>query len=400
MYSQLYFDYNATTPCAKEVVDAMLPYFYEDFGNPSSSHHPYGWLAKNAVEEATMAIAKNLGISSDSLVFTSGSTESINMVIKGVGKKMRDRGKHIITTKAEHKAVLDACAFLEKEGFEVSYLDVDEDGLLPMAQLKKALRPDTILVSILFANNETGVVQPLKEIAKLTHTNGSLLFSDTTQALGKVPLKEVLELVDFACFSAHKVYGPKGIGLVYIKENEDYNGLPSFIQGGGQQKGQRGGTINTPLIVGFAEAIQMANENLESEIQRLQDLRRQLEEGLLAIKLSVSNSRTTERLPNTVNISFPFVDGASLLTALGNRIAVSNGSACNSASVAPSHVLLAMGVERSLAYASLRLSIGRYTTQSDIVKAIDIVEREVAKQREHNILWDRYCIADSQKQSG
>ena len=395
MYSQLYFDYNSTTPCIREVVDAMLPYFDKDFGNPSSNHHPYGWMAKSAVEEATGQIAKVLGIAASDLIFTSGSTESINMVIKGVARKMGQRGKHIITTKTEHKAVLDTCSFLEGEGYEVTYLDVEADGLLPLAQLKKTLRPDTILVCALFANNETGVIQPLEEISELTHANGSLLFSDTTQALGKVPLTEVLELVDFACFSAHKVYGPKGIGLVYIKENDAYDTLPSFIQGGGQQKGQRGGTINTPLIVGFAKAIQMAHENLESEIQRLQDLRNQLEEGLLAVRLSVSNSRTPQRLPNTVNISFPFVDGATLLTALGNRIAVSNGSACNSASVEPSHVLLAMGVEKSLAYASLRLSIGRYTTQSDIVNAIDIVGSEVARQRESNILWERFCRAES-----
>ncbi len=399
MYSQLYFDHNATTPCIKEVVDAMIPYFYEDFGNPSSSHHPYGWLAKNAVEEATLTIANTLGVAANSLVYTSGATESINMVVKGVAKKMRNKGKHIITTKAEHKAVLDTCAFLKEEGYEITYLEVGSNGLLSLVQLQKALRPDTILVSILFANNETGVIQPLEEIAAMTHANGSLLFSDTTQALGKLPLTEVLKLVDFACFSGHKVYGPKGIGLVYIKENENHDRLPSFIQGGGQQKGQRGGTINTPLIVGIAKAIQMAHENLEMERQRLEDLRDQLEEGLLAIKLSVSNSRTPQRLPNTVNISFPFVDGATLLAALGNRIAVSNGSACNSASVEPSHVLLAMGVQRSLAYASLRLSIGRNTTQSDIEKAIDIVEKEVAKQRENNILWERYCSIGSQEPS-
>ncbi|MFS4492349.1 cysteine desulfurase family protein [Maribacter sp. 2308TA10-17] len=389
MYSQLYFDYNATTPCSQEVVDAMLPHFHEDFGNPSSSHHPYGWLAKSAVEDATLSIAKNLGVSPSSLVYTSGSTESINMVLKGVARKMQSKGKHIITTKAEHKAVLDTCTFLEEDGFEISYLDVDSDGLISLESLNKTLRPDTILVSILYANNETGIIQPLDEIAKLTHENGSLLFSDTTQALGKVEMTEVLNQVDFACFSAHKVYGPKGIGLVYIKDNEDGDSLPSFIQGGGQQKRQRGGTINTPLIVGFAKAIELAFTNLGTEKKRLENLRNQLEAGLLEIEMAVSNSVNSERLPNTVHISFPFVDGANLLTALSRQIAISNGSACNSASVEPSHVLTAMGIERSLAYASLRLSIGRYTTEKDIKNAVEIITKEVAKQREANILWER-----------
>lgn len=389
MYSQLYFDYNATTPCAKKVVDSMLPHFHQDFGNPSSSHHPYGWLAKSSVEDATVIIAKNLGVAVNSLIYTSGATESINMILKGVARKMQSKGNHIVTTKSEHKAVLDTCAFLEEDGFEISYLDVDSDGLISLESLNKTLRLDTILVSILYANNETGIIQPLEAIAKLTQENGSLLFSDTTQALGKVDLTEVLSLVDFACFSAHKVYGPKGIGLVYIKDNENRETLPSFIQGGGQQKSQRGGTINTPLIVGFATAIELAYKNLDTEAQRLENLRDTLEVGLLEIELAISNNINTQRLPNTLHISFPYVDGANLLTALSRQIAISNGSACNSASVEPSHVLTAMGIERNLAYASLRLSIGRYTTESDIKKAIEIVTEEVGKQRDSNILWER-----------
>lgn len=388
MYSQLYFDYNATTPCAKEVVEAMLPYFHNDFGN-ASSNHPYGWLAKSAVEEATLEIAKILGVPANDLIYTSGSTESINMVLKGVAIKMRAKGNHIITSKVEHKAVLDTCEFLEEEGFEITYLDVDSKGLIRIPQFKKALRPDTILISILYANNETGTIQPLGEIAKLAQANGTFLFSDTTQALGKIGLDKVLKLVDFACFSGHKVYGPKGIGIVYIRNNDDYDMLPSFIQGGGQQKGQRGGTINTPGIVGIAKAIKLVQENLGEEILRIQALRDQLEEGLLAIEMSVSNSKTALRLPNTAHISFEYVDGANLLSALSKHIAVSNGSACNSSSEEPSHVLMAMGVERSLAYASLRLSIGRYTTQDDIEKAIKIVTHEISKQRENNILWER-----------
>ncbi len=389
MYSQLYFDYNSTTPCRQEVIDAMLTYFNQDFGNPSSSHHPYGWLAKSAVEDATNSIAENLGIAAGSIVYTSGSTEGINMILKGIARKMQHQGKHIITTKAEHKAVLDTCAFLEEDGFEISYLDVNSEGLISLESLSETLRPDTILVSILYANNETGNIQPLDEIAKVTHENGSLLFSDTTQALGKLDVTTILSQVDFACFSAHKVYGPKGIGFVYIRNNENGDAVPSLIQGGGQQKRQRGGTINTPLIVGMAKAIELASVKLEEETFRLTVLRNQLEAGLLKIEMAISNNKTTLKLPNTVHISFPYVDGANLLSALSRQIAVSNGSACNSASVEPSHVLAAMGVERSLAYASLRLSIGKYTTDGDIEKAIEIVTNEVYRQREANILWER-----------
>lgn len=389
MHTRLYFDYNATTPCAPEVVEAMLPYFQDTFGNPSSNHHPFGWLAKSAVEEATASIAQQLGTSPKDLIFTSGSTESINMVLKGVARKMRSKGKHIITTQVEHKAVLDTCAFLAADGYEVTYLEVDAQGLISLEALKEALRPDTILVSILYANNETGILQPLNEISEIVHTQGSLLFSDTTQALGKVPVQKVLTQVDFACFSGHKVYGPKGIGLVYVKDNEDGRTLPSLIQGGGQQRGQRGGTINTPLIIGLAKAIEMAQAVRDDEAQRLRKLRDRLEEGLLQIEMAVSNTSNVERLPNTAHISFPYVDGSTLLTALSHQIAVSNGSACNSASVEPSHVLLAMGVDRSLAYASLRLSLGKHTSEEEVEKAIEIISQEVAKQRESNILWER-----------
>jgi cysteine desulfurase len=389
VYPQLYFDYNATTPCADEVLETMLPFFKEHFGNPSSSHHPYGWLAKSAVEDAAAQIAESLAVSPADLIFTSGATESINTILKGVCRNKRSDRNHIITSKAEHKAVLDTCAFLEAEGFRVTYLDVDAKGLILTDQLRHALRPETILVALMAANNETGVIQPLDEISSLVRGNGSLLFSDTTQALGKLDLKPVLNLVDYACFSGHKAYGPKGIGLVYSNGNRGNEALPSFIQGGGQQRSQRGGTINTPLIVGLARAIQFACHNLEEEMQRIRTLRDRLDEGLIAIELAVSNNRSGLRLPNTSHFSFPFVDGANLLNVLSRKIAVSNGSACNSASVEPSHVLLAMGMERSLAYASLRLSLGRYTTEDDIDKAIEIISEAVSTERERNILWER-----------
>lgn len=384
----LYFDYNATTPCSREVVDAMLPYFGERFGNPSSSHS-HGWLARTAVEDAAYEIGDLLGVSPDDLVFTSGSTESINTIIKGLARKKGTGGGHILTTKAEHKAVLDTCASLEEDGIEVTYLDVGPDGLVEVEAFRKALRPDTFLAAVMFANNETGIIQPLDEIAALARANGTLLFSDTTQALGKVSLEGVLDQVDFACFSGHKVYGPKGIGLTYIKNNADRSVLPALIHGGGQQKGQRGGTINTPLIAGLARAIHLSAEHLEEDQKRIQALRDRLEEGLLRIELSVSNNRAGRRLPNTAHISFPYVDGAGLLTALSGKMAVSNGSACNSASVEPSHVLLAMGIDRTLAYASLRLSLGRFTTVQDVDKAIEVIAETVSRLRENNILWER-----------
>ena len=389
MYSQLYFDNNATTACDKRVVEAMLPYFNQDFGNPSSSHHPYGWMAKNAIEDAGNLIASTLKISEKDIIYTSGATESINMILKGVCHQRSKDGNHIITSKAEHKAVLDTCQVLESEGFEITYLDVDEHGQIDADIFKKALRKETILAAIMYANNETGVVQPLKEIGALTEANNILLFSDTTQALGKVSLDEIFEVVDFACFSAHKVYGPKGVGMVYIRDNENSSNVSSFIQGGGQQRGMRGGTLNTPGIVGLSKAIALSYENFEEETQRIQNLRDQLENGLLQIELAVSNGTISERLPNTANISFKYVDGDTLLRSLSHRIAVSNGSACNSAAVAPSHVLTAMGIESSLAQASLRFSLGRYTTQNDVEQAIEIVSDEIGKQRMNNILWER-----------
>ena len=389
MYSQLYFDYNATTPCDTEVLKAMLPYFREHFGNPSSSHHPYGWLARSAVEDARKEIAEALKTSADSLVFTSGATESINTILRGIAGKSRKGRNHILTTKAEHKAVLDTCAALQAEGVEVTYLDVDPKGLIRIEEFSKALKPETALVAVLYANNETGVIQPLEEIAALSADNGSLLFSDTTQALGKVPLEPVLGLVDYACFSGHKVYGPKGIGLIFSNLEKGAPELPGLIRGGGQQKGQRGGTLNTPLIVGLARAISIGVHTLPQEEQRLKSLRDRLDQGLMKIELAISNNQSVERLPNTSHFSFPYVDGTNLLNALSTKIAVSNGSACNSASVEPSHVLMAMGIERSLAYASLRLSVGRYTREEDIDRAIEVISEAVTRERESNILWER-----------
>ncbi len=383
----IYLDHNATTPCHPEVVSTMLPYFTDTFGNPSSEHHSYGWLTRDVIQMASEEIAQTLKIATKEIIYTSGATESINMVLKGVYAMLKTKGNHIITCKTEHKAVLDTCKFLEKEGAIVTYLDVLPDGRIDLDQLSQSLNSKTILVAIMYANNETGIIQPIEAIAQLVQEQECLFFSDATQALGKIALDDFFEHVDFACFSGHKIYGPKGIGFTYIKEK--YHSLfPSFIQGGGQQRGMRGGTYNTPGIIGMAKAITLANEELPHINRKIQELRDRLEKELLAISHTFSNSTTPFRLPGTINLSFAYVDGENLLRALGTRIAVSNGSACNSAAVEPSHVLLAMGIDRSLAYASLRIGIGRTTTTEEIDLALALITKEVSKLREANILWE------------
>ncbi len=393
MENKLYLDYNATTPCDPLVIDAMLPYFIENFGNPSSIHHPFGWIAKEALDISTQKIAQTLNIDPETIIYTSGATEGINMVLKSFCQKFKPGGNHIITYKTEHKAVLDVCKFMEAyEDVSVTYLDVDASGLVNLEQLKAALRPETILVAIMYANNETGVVQPLKEIANIIANRNIFLFSDATQALGKIDLKDVFETVDFACFSAHKVYGPKGMGMVYCKNGPASPVLQSFIQGGGQQKGWRGGTINTPGVVGFSKAIELSYQNLDEEVNRLTRLRDTLEAGLLSIEMSYSNGASAPRLPNTANISFAYVNGAHLLRALSKDMAVSNGSACNAVSENPSHVLTAMHIVPELASSSLRFSLGKHSTDTGIKKTIEIVRNQVNLLRESNILWERRKI--------
>lgn len=390
MGKKIYLDYNATTPCDPLVVDAMLPYLNESFGNTSSIHHSFGWIAKEALDEATQNIASALNIDKEGIIYTSGSTEGLNMVLKSFCQKYKPGGSHIITCKTEHKAVLDVCRFMEAyEGVSVTYLDVDTSGIVNMEQLKAAIRPETILVSIMHANNETGVIQPLKEISQIIANQNIFLFSDATQSLGKLDLEVLFDTVDFACFSAHKVYGPKGIGMVYCKNQTPKNKLRSLIQGGGQQKGLRGGTINAPAVMGFARSIELCQQNLTDENIRLTHLRDLLEKGLLEIEMTYSNGISAPRLSNTCNISFSYVDGAGLLRALSKDIAVSNGSACNAASGRPSHVLSAMNIPAELAFSSLRFSLGKYTDEKDVRKAIEIVRKEVTLVRENNILWER-----------
>ncbi len=390
MENRIYLDYNATTPCDPEVVEAMLPYFSANFGNPSSAHHAYGWLAREIVTESTEVIGRNLGVDPSDLIFTSGATESINMVLKSLEQRSGSAAKHIITSSTEHKAVLDVCAHLERQGrARVTYLEVDSAGIVDLGQLEAAICPETVLVAIMHSNNETGVIHPLDRIRGIIEGKGIALFSDATQSLGKVSLGPVLDSVDYACFSAHKLYGPKGIGLLYVRNRERDTFLKTLIHGGGQQKKMRGGTLNTPLIAGFAKAVELSCASLNEEEARLRVLRDRLEAGLMAIEHSSVNGGAVPRLPNTLNVSFAYVEGFRLLSALSKHMAVSNGSACNSANENPSHVLTAMGLDPDLAFSSIRFSLGRHNSEADIDQTIKILNELVAKQRAENILWER-----------
>ncbi len=383
----IYLDYNATTPCDPEVLDRMTPYFTSDFANPSSEHAP-GWMAREAITKSTIQTARILGIDPSEITYTSGATESINMVLKSLFFSDSRKGNQMVTAKTEHKAILDTCQWLVRQGATITYLDVDAQGLIKLEQLEAVLTKDTFLVSIMLANNETGTIQPMERISEICANHGVPLFSDATQAPGKIDLTNFFSQVDFACFSAHKFYGPKGIGFTYCNKNSKIK-LDSFIQGGGQQNGMRGGTLNTPMIIGLAEALKYSMEDFKNLYNRMSALRDRLESGLLAIEDAYLNSSAEERLPNTTNIAFDYVDGEKLLRALSTKIAVSNGSACNSASVDPSHVLTAMGIRPGLAFASLRIGVGRYTTEKDIDMAVALIRDEVDILRQENILWER-----------
>jgi cysteine desulfurase len=386
MKNSIYLDYNATTPCDKEVVEAMLPYFSDTFGNASSQHHAFGWLASDALEQSAHSLSKVLGVLPNELVFTSGATESCNTVIKGVFEAALPHKNHIITTQTEHKAVLDVCKQLEKNGAKVTYLEVDDQGVISLDALQKAITEQTALVCIMWANNETGVLQPLASISAICKEKGVLLFSDATQVLGKIKLDSFFNWVDFACFSAHKIYGPKGVGLLFSKKSA-HSQWGSFIQGGGQQRKRRGGTYNIPGIVGLAKAIALNLKKQEETSQRLEAFRNEIENKLIQLEGVQVNGGLADRLPNTLNVSIAYVDGEQLLNVLGQEIAVSNGSACNSAAVHPSHVLTAMGVESSLAMASLRISLGKFNTPTEIEQAVEKIIQCVSNLRAKNILW-------------
>ncbi|MEM7761359.1 MAG: aminotransferase class V-fold PLP-dependent enzyme [Cyanobacteria bacterium P01_A01_bin.40] len=362
----IYLDAHATTPMDQRVLEAMLPYFTESFGNPSTNTHVYGWEASAAVKNARAAIAEIINATPEEIVFTSGATEANNLAIKGVAEAYFNQGKHIITVATEHRAVLDPCIYLETLGFEIAYLPVKSDGILDLKQLEAAIKPETILVSVMAANNEIGVLQPLAEIGEICHSHGVLFHTDAAQAIAKIPLDVAAMNIDLMSLTAHKVYGPKGIGALYVRRRNPRVKLASQIQGGGQEKGRRSGTLYTPQIVGFAKALQIGIGVMATESEQLMKLKQQLWSMLEPLPGIYLNGNFTQRLPGNLNISIEGVNGSALLLGLQSIVAVSSGSACSSESTAPSHVLTALGRDEKLAHASLRFGIGRFNTPEEI----------------------------------
>lgn len=366
MSRPIYLDCHATTPVDEKVLEAMLPYFTQHFGNPSSVSHAYGWEAEAAVKKARTTIAEAIGAIPEEIVFTSGATEANNLAIKGVAEAYFSKGRHIITVQTEHRAVLDPCTYLETLGFEVTFLPVQGNGLLNLDELEKAIRPDTILVSVMMANNEIGVIQPIAEIGEICRQHEVLFHSDAAQAIAKLPLDVQLMKVDLLSLTAHKVYGPKGVGALYVRRRNPRVRLAAQIQGGGQERNLRSGTLYTPQIVGFAKAVELGLAQMESESIRLFKLREQLWESLRQLSGIYLNGHPTQRLPGNLNVSVEGVNGSALLLGLSSTAAVSSGSACSSTSTAPSHVLMALGHSETLASASIRFGIGRYNTETEI----------------------------------
>lgn len=369
----IYIDCHATTPVDERVLEVMLPYFTEKFGNAASITHAYGWEAEAAVKQAREAIAQAINATPEEIVFTSGATESNNLAIKGVAEAYFSKGKHIITVQTEHNAVLDPCRYLETLGFEVTYLPVQADGLIDLEQLEAAFRPDTILVSVMTANNEIGVVQPIPEIGQRCRDRQVLFHTDAAQAIGKIPLDVEAQNVDLMSLTAHKIYGPKGIGALYVRRRDPRVQLAPQMHGGGHERGMRSGTLYVPQIVGFAKAIALGLEEREVENARLTKLRDRLWYQLLTIGGVHMNGHPTQRLPGNLNVCFEGVDGQALLLGVRAIAAVSSGSACSSAESRPSHVLTALGRSQALAYASLRFGIGRFNTQEDIDQVAETV---------------------------
>ena len=384
----IYMDYGATTPVDPRVVDAMIPWLREHFGNPASRTHAYGWEAEEAVEKARAQVAELINADPREIVWTSGATESNNLAIKGAAQFYKTRGKHLITVKTEHKAVLDTMRELERQGFEVTYLDVKEDGLLDLEAFKAAIRPDTILASVMFVNNEIGVVQDITALGNLCREKGVVFHVDAAQATGKVAIDMTTLPVDLLSLASHKTYGPKGIGALYVRRKPRVR-LEAQMHGGGHERGMRSGTLPTHQIVGMGEAFRIAKEEMSEELPRIQALQQRLYKGLQDIEQIFVNGDLTQRVPHNLNISFNFVEGESLIMGI-KGIAVSSGSACTSASLEPSYVLRALGRSDELAHSSLRMTIGRFTTEEEVDFVVTTLKDRVAKLRELSPLWDMY----------
>ena len=385
----IYMDNHATTRTDPRVLEAMLPYFSETYGNAASRNHEFGWVAEQAVEEARARIAKLIGASAKEIVFTSGATESDNLAIKGVAEMYREKGNHIITQQTEHKAVLDSCKRFEKHGFRVTYLPVEKDGRISLDELKRAMDDQTILVTIMAANNEIGVLQPIREIGALCHERGVLFHCDAVQAVGKVPFNVMDDNVDLASISAHKLYGPKGVGALYVRRKNPRVQLSAQIDGGGHERGMRSGTLNVPGIVGLGKACQVAGEEMAEEAKRLGILRDRLKNAILGqLDECCVNGSIEYRLPGNINISFAYVEGESLLMGM-NDVAVSSGSACTSATIEPSYVLKALGVDDELAHSSIRFGIGRFNTEAEVDYVAKRVVETVRRLRELSPVYEK-----------
>ncbi len=376
----IYLDYNATTPCAPEVIEAMLPYFGIHFGNAASKSHPFGWVAENAVDDAREKVANLIDSKPKEIIFTSGATEAINLGIKGIFESYAGEKQHYITAQTEHKAVLDTFAELERRGAEVTYLPVNSHGKVSLEELEKSILPHTKMICVMWANNETGVIHPISEVAELCEKKGLIFFTDAVQAAGKIPINT--KGIHLMAISAHKLYGPKGIGALYVRHNHPLPKPLAQIHGGGHEKGMRSGTLNVPAIVGFGEAAALRLKEMSQEGKRLQDLRDKLEKGLLDIPNVFLNGSQDNRLPHVSNLAFAGVEGEELLKRINLKVAVSSGSACTSISPKPSHVLQAMGLNADLGRASIRFSLGKDTNEKDIYDTVSWVREVVNSLRD------------------
>jgi cysteine desulfurase len=385
----IYLDNNATTPLDPRVLEAMLPYFTNKFGNAASRNHAFGWVAEEGVDYAREQVAKLIGCTEKEIIFTSGATEADNLGIKGVFEMYAEKGNHIITATTEHKAVLDTCKHLEKQGARVTYLKVKADGLIDLAELEAAMTPETILVTIMYGNNEIGVLQPIKEIAAIAHKHGALFFTDATQAVGKIPVNVIEDGIDLMAFTAHKMYGPKGVGALYVRRKNPRVKVTSQMDGGGHERGMRSGTLNVPGIVGLGKACEICRLEMDEEAKRLSALRDKLEAALTTMEESYVNGNVQHRLPHVANISFKYVEGEGLMMAMKD-LAVSSGSACTSASLEPSYVLKSLGLSDDLAHSSIRFGLGRFTTEEEVDYAIENTKKAVNHLRDLSPLWEMF----------
>ncbi|WP_299291921.1 IscS subfamily cysteine desulfurase [uncultured Mucilaginibacter sp.] len=385
----IYLDNNATTPMDPRVLDAMVPYFVQKFGNASSRNHAFGWVAEEAVDYAREQVAQLIGANEKEIIFTSGATESDNLALKGVFEMYKEKGNHIITMVTEHKAVLDACKHLEKLGARVTYLTPKPDGLIDLEQLVAAMSQETILVSIMYGNNEIGVIQPVKEIARIAHSFGALFMTDATQAVGKIPVNVIEDGIDLLALSGHKMYGPKGVGALYVRRKNPRVKVTAQMDGGGHERGMRSGTLNVPGIVGLGKACELGRLEMHEDAVRLSALRDKLEAALTQLEESYVNGNREHRLPHTTNISFKYVEGEGLMMAMKD-LAVSSGSACTSASLEPSYVLKSLGLSDDLAHSSIRFGLGRFTTEEEVDRAIEVTRNAVTHLRELSPLWEMF----------